>query len=98
MKKAPLALIAWVVFGTCAGSAARVASAATPPPDPGAVAAVKRYVTALEKPDAAAAYALLTAAQQRYFGNARNFASNYAATGYRVVGFSIAKVTARSAD
>jgi hypothetical protein len=98
MKKAALALIAGIAFAMSVGSTARVADAATPAPGPGAVAAVKRYVTALEKPDAAAAYALLTAAQQRYFGNARNFASNYAATGYRIAGFSVAKVTARSAD
>lgn len=98
MNKAAIALVAAVTFATSAGSTIGHAKAATPTPDPGAVAAVKRYVTALEKPDAAAAFAVLTAAQQRYFGNVRNFASNYDATGYRIVAFSVAKVTERSAD
>lgn len=67
-------------------------------PDPGAVDAVRRYVAALEQPDTKAAFALLTPAQQTYFGDARNFASNYSTTGYRIVAFSIAKTTMRSAD
>jgi len=100
MKQAALALVSVVAFAICAGGAIRAADGATvaPAPDPGALAAVKRYVTALETPDAAAAYAVLTPAQQRYFGNARNFASNYNATGYRILSVSVAKVTARSAD
>lgn len=93
---AAVRLIAALVAGAaCAGGAAATAA---PTPDPGAVDAVKRYVTALEQPDAAAAYRLLTPAQQHYFGNARNFASNYAATRYRITAFSIAKVTRRGAD
>ncbi|MFI5389197.1 MAG: hypothetical protein ACHQY2_05705 [Candidatus Eremiobacterales bacterium] len=96
MRRAALAVVAFVTCRACAPGAAQATTAA-PTPDPGAVGAVKRYVTALEKPDADAAYRLLTPAQQHYFGNARNFASNYAATRYRVVSFSIAKVTRRSA-
>lgn len=78
-----------------AGGGARAAS---PQPDAGAVDAVRRYVTALEKPDTHAAFASLTPAQQHYFGDAENFASNYTTTGYRIVTFSIGKVTARAAD
>jgi hypothetical protein len=96
MRIAALAVVGFIACLACGSAAARPASAA-PTPDPGAVDAVKRYVTALEKPDPDAAYRLLTPAQQRYFGNARNFASNYAATRYRIAGFSIAKVTLRSA-
>lgn len=97
MRRTARIVVALVACAVCAGGAARAAGAA-PTPDPGAVDAVKRYVTALEQPDAAAAYRLLTPAQQHYFGNARNFASNYAATHYRVAAFSIEKVTMRSAD
>jgi len=64
--------------------------------DSGAVDAVKRYVAALAKPDPESAYRLLTPAQQRYFRNVRNFASNYATTGYRVLSYSIAKATLRN--
>ncbi|HET9341704.1 MAG TPA: hypothetical protein VFO25_02155 [Candidatus Eremiobacteraceae bacterium] len=90
-----LAAAGFIACLACAFGAAR-AVAAAPAPDPRAVDAVKRYVTALEKPDADTAYRLLTPAQQHYFGNSRNFASNYAATRYRIVSFSIAKVTMRS--
>jgi len=78
--------------------ALRASAAPAPTPDPGAVAAVKRYLSALGKPDAAAAYALLTPGQRAYFRNARNFASNYSTTGYRIVSSSIIKATVRSAD
>ena len=98
MKKAAIALVTGVALATCAGGAIRESVGAAPTPDSGAVAAVTRYVTALERQDAVAAYAALTPAQRRYFGNARNFASNDDATGYRIVSFSIAKVTVRSAD
>ena len=96
MRNSVLAVVALSACLACVPGAARGASVA-PTPDSGAVDAVKRYVAALEKPDADAAYRLLTPAQQHYFGNARNFASNYAATRYRIVGFKIAKVTIRSA-
>lgn len=96
--KRALALVAGVAVVTCAGGTIGEVKAAASTPDPVAVAAVKRYVTALEKPDAAAAFAVLTAGQQRYFGNARNFASNYDATRYRIVAFSVARATALSAD
>ena len=96
MRIKVLAVAGLIACLAYASGAARVASAA-PTPDPSAVDAVRRYVAALEKPDAFAAYRLLTPAQQHYFGNARNFASNYAATRYRIVSFSIAKVTIRSA-
>lgn len=74
------------------------ASALTPAKDDGATDAVRRYVTALALPDPAAAFKLLTPAQQHYFRNARNFGSNYASTGYRVVSFSIEKTTTRNAN
>ena len=94
---AVIAAIASVAFaGRTIGAAGAASAAATP--DPGAVDAVTRYVSALEKPDAATAFGLLTTAQRRYFGDARNFASNDAATRYRIVGFSIAKATMKSAD
>jgi len=95
MRSAALAVVAFITLVGCLVGPAAAASA--PTPDPGAVDAVKRYVTALEKPDADAAYRLLTPAQQHYFGNARNFASNYTATRYRIVDFTVAKVTVRSA-
>jgi hypothetical protein len=82
-------------------AAASLCGASTPSPstvDSGAVDAVKRYVAALAKPDPVAAYALLTPAQQRYFRNARNFASNYVTTGYRLVSYSVAGVKMRNAN
>jgi len=78
-----------------ASSASRASGTA---PDAGAVAAVRNYVTALEGPDTTRAFALLTPAQQHYFGNVRNFASNYATSGYRIVAFSIVSTTMRAAD
>jgi len=53
------------------------------------VVAVTQYVNALAAGDAERAFALLTAAQQRYFGNARNFASNAAAAQYKIGKFSL---------
>ena len=96
MRTTTVALAAAVCCASIAAAGAG-ARGASPAPDLGAVDAVRRYVTALEKPDAQAAYALLTTAQQRYFGDARNFASNYSTTGYRIVAFSIAKTTTRGA-
>jgi hypothetical protein len=90
-----LAAIMCCASVSAAGGGARGAS---PAPDPGAVDAVRRYVTALERSDTQAAYALLTPAQQRYFVDVRNYASNYSTTGYRIVSFSIAKTTTRAAD
>lgn len=80
----------------CAASLAMGASPA-PTADPNAVAAVRAYVAALRTPDADAAFALLTASQQRYFGNARNFGSDLSTTGYRVVASSIARSVQRNA-
>jgi hypothetical protein len=74
----------------------RAAAAATPAPEPGAVAAVSAYIAALSKPDPAAAFALLTSAQQRYFGDVTNFASNYSTTKYRITSHSILRVTVRN--
>jgi hypothetical protein len=76
-------------------SSAFASAASTPTPDPGAVTAIRRYIDALSKPDAPTAFALLTAAQQRYFGNARNFGSNFATTQYRVVSYAIERATQR---
>ncbi len=79
------ATVAFAVLFACG-----VALASDATPDPGAVAAVKHYVTALAQNRADAAYALLTPSQQHYFGNARNFASNYASTGYSIQRWSVA--------
>jgi len=71
---------------------------ASPPIAPGepgeqvdthAIAAVTQYVTALSHNDYASAYALLTSAQQHYFGNVNNFASNARATQYAIHKFEI---------
>ena len=75
---------------------APAAPAAAVAVDPAAVDAVKRYVAAIAKPDFDAAYALLTPAQQHYFRNARNFASNYTTTGFRVLAFAIGHAVAHS--
>lgn len=53
--------------------------------DPAAVAAVERYVAAVEREDYAAAFGLLPSGQQRYFIDVDNFASNAKALGYRVL-------------
>ncbi|MBV8170671.1 MAG: hypothetical protein JO219_01940 [Candidatus Eremiobacteraeota bacterium] len=58
-------------------------------PDPGAVAAVNAYVGALSHHDFHAAYALLDPAQQSYFGNVQNFASNTLSTQYTIQKFSL---------
>jgi hypothetical protein len=70
---------------------------AGPATNPAAVSAVKQYVGALQGPNAEKAFALLTPAQKRYFGNVRNFASNFSATTFRVISYSISKVTMRNA-
>lgn len=75
---------------------APICLADAPAADSGAVDAVRRYVAALQRPDPARAYQLLSPAQQRYFRNARNFASNYVTTAYRVVSYSIARTTMRN--
>jgi hypothetical protein len=88
----PAAACAIVVLA----SAALAGAAAAPAPDAHATDAVRRYVEALKKPDASAAFALLTKAQQRYFGDEANFASNLSSTAYRIVSYSIAKATQRN--
>jgi hypothetical protein len=75
-----------------------VATAATTPAPAEAVTAVRQYVRALQASDPAAAYRMLSASQQRYFGNEQNFASDYSTTQYRVVSFAIKQTTARTAD
>ena len=76
--------------------AASAATADAPQADAAAVAVVKRYVAALAADQTDRAFALLTPAQQRYFGNARNFASNYASTGYHLDRWSIASTRAHT--
>jgi hypothetical protein len=90
--------IALAVAATAAMGLSATAAATTPTPDPGAVAVVKSYIAALSKPDPQAAFVLLTPAQQHYFRNARNFASNYSTTQYRISSYSILKTTIRNAD
>jgi len=90
---------ALVAFAATSGVASgSVAGASAPTADPGAAAVVQRYIGALSKPDPHAAFALLTPSQQRYFRNDRNFASNYATTGYRILSSSIVKTTVRTPD
>ncbi|MBV8223362.1 MAG: hypothetical protein JO293_08375 [Candidatus Eremiobacteraeota bacterium] len=82
-----------------AGAIGLIASAvwllgASPPPavehpDPGATKAVNDYVSALERQDYAAAFALLPSSQQSYFGDVANFASNPQSTQYRIKKFAI---------
>jgi hypothetical protein len=68
---------------------------ASPSPVPGVVAnsaavkAVNDYVGALARQDYSAAYALLPASQQSYFGSVQNFASNPQSTQYRIKKFSV---------
>lgn len=95
MRKTP------VVFVSCALAAMALAvpaAASAPTPDPGAVAVVKRYLGALSKPDPQTSFLLLTPSQQQYFRNARNFASNYSTTGYRISSYSIVRSTIRKPD
>jgi len=61
-----------------------------PSPDPGAIAAVTQYVRAVSRGDFSAAYDLLTVSQQRYFLNAKNFASNAQAAGYTIRRYAVA--------
>jgi limonene-1,2-epoxide hydrolase len=60
-----------------------------PSPDPAAIAAVSAYVAALQRGDFDAAFALLTAEQQRYFGNAHNLASNSRASGFVIHSYKV---------
>ena len=71
-----------------AGAGLAGASGATA--DDAAVAAVKQYVGDLAAGRIDHAFTLLTTAQQRYFGNARNFASNYTTTDFQIVRWSVA--------
>lgn len=58
-------------------------------PDPAAIAAVSAYVAAAARGDFDAAFGLLTAEQQRYFGNARNLASNSRASGFVIHSYKV---------
>lgn len=58
-------------------------------PNDRSVGAIMQYVRALAAGDYQRAFGLLTAAQQRYFGNERNFASNAAAARYKIEKFSL---------
>jgi hypothetical protein len=84
--------VAFAVAMTSAG-----AGGATPT-NSAALTAVKQFVGALQGPNTEKAFALLTPAQKRYFGNVRNFASNFSATRFRVISYSFSKVTMRNAD
>lgn len=61
----------------------------SPSPDPAALSAVTRYVQALVRGDYRSAYGLLTNAQQRYFIDVNNFASNNKTTDYHIRRFSV---------
>lgn len=87
-----------LAFAAVGIATATAGAGAAPKANPDAVSAVKQYVSALEVPDAEKAFAVLTPAQRRYFGNVRNFASNFSATDYRIVSFSVTNVTMRNAD
>src|SRR5260370_39992115 len=78
--------------GAIAMALASASPTPAPPPDPAALAAVKQYVDALSHGDYNAAYGLLTQAQQRYFGNSRNFASNAQSTHYTIHKYAIVEV------
>ena len=91
-------LLACALIAAAMAAASSASQGSSPSPDAGALAAVKNYVNALQGPDTVRAFALLTPAQQHYFGNARNFASNYATSGYRIVAFSIVSTTMRTPD
>jgi hypothetical protein len=58
-------------------------------PDPAATAAVSAYVAAVAHGDFDAAFKLLTAEQQRYFGNAHNLASNSRASGFVIHSYKV---------
>jgi hypothetical protein len=58
-------------------------------PDPAAIAAVSSFVAASARGDFDAAFAMLTAEQQRYFGNARNLASNSHASGFVIHSYKV---------
>jgi hypothetical protein len=75
-----------------------IRTAAAPAVDPAATAAVQQYISAMRSGDFARAYAHLTPAQQTYFGDVANFASNYTQTGYRLISSAMKSATSRSAD
>lgn len=58
-------------------------------PDPAAIAAVSAYVADAARGDFSAAFGLLTAEQQRYFGNANNLASNSRASGFVIHSYKV---------
>ena len=85
MRAFVLAALALLVIGASPAPTPRQS------PDPAAIAAVSAYVAAVARGDFDAAFRLLTSDQQRYFGNARNLASDSRASGfvihtYKVVG------------
>jgi hypothetical protein len=90
-----LARLAIALAAALTASAAASADQSTI--DPSALSAVRAYIAALTKPDAAAAYALLTPAQRSYFGREANFASDLSTTQYRIVSWSIASSRQRNA-
>jgi hypothetical protein len=77
------ALAALLVIGATPAPAPR------PSPDPAATAAVSAYVAAVARGDFDTAFGLLTAEQQRYFGNAHNLASNAKATGFVIHSYKV---------
>ncbi len=78
-----------IALGALALALAGAAPTPRPTADPGALQAVTQYVAALSHADYAAAYGLLTSAQQRYFGDVNNFASNSRSTKYVIHKYSI---------
>ena len=50
---------------------------------------LSRYLGAIERGDYARAFALLTGQERRYFGNAANFASIFAADSFKIEKFSV---------
>jgi len=51
------------------------------------------YLGALQRGDYAAAFALLSHAEQRYFGNAKNYASGFVADGLKILSFHPVGIT-----
>jgi len=78
-----------IVLGALALVLAGAAPTPRPTADPGALEAVTQYVAALSRGDYAAAFGLLTSAQQHYFGDVNNFASNPRSTKYVIHKYSI---------
>lgn len=90
----PMLAVGAAIAMTLAASSGVRADAGTIDPD--ALSAIRAYIGALTKPDASAAYALLTPAQRSYFGREANFASNISTTQYRVVSWSISSSRQRN--